>query len=102
VTGHTHKQLFAIAITLALFAGTACGAELTWTDDAGKFSVTAELVALEGDKVVLRRQDGKQITMQLEDNTLVTSYSYGGVDFSTTHIPRNARQSRPLAATVSD
>ena len=46
-------------------AGTWWGKERTWTDDAGKFSVTAELVEVRGDKVVLRRQDGKQITVPL-------------------------------------
>ena len=43
------------------------GEERTWTDVTGKFSVTAELVEVRGDKVVLRRQNGKQITVLLAD-----------------------------------
>ena len=65
MTGHTHKRLFAIGITIALLAGTSWGEERTWTDVTGKFSVTAELVEVRGDKVVLRRQNGKQITVPL-------------------------------------
>ena len=65
MTGHTHKRLFAIGITITLLAGTSWGVERTWTDATGKFSVTAELVEVRGDKVVLRRQNGKQITVPL-------------------------------------
>ena len=65
MTGHTHKRLFAIGITIALLVGTSWGEERTWTDVTGKFSVTAELVEVRGDKVVLRRQNGKQITVPL-------------------------------------
>ncbi len=65
MTGHTHKRLFAIGITLALLAGTSWGKERSWTDVTGKFSVTAELVEVRGDKVVLRRQNGKRITVPL-------------------------------------
>jgi len=79
MTGRTHKRLFAIGITIALLAGTSWGVERTWTDVAGKFSVTAELVKVTGgyptpfvpqweilgDKVVLRLQDGKMSTVPL-------------------------------------
>ncbi len=65
MTGRTHKRLFAIGITIALLAGTAWGVERTWTDTTGKFSMTAELVEVRGAEVVLRRQDGKQITVPL-------------------------------------
>ena len=62
---HTSKQQFAIGITFALFTSLAWSADRTWTDATGEFSVIAELVAVRGDKVVLRRQDGKQITVPL-------------------------------------
>jgi formylglycine-generating enzyme required for sulfatase activity len=65
MTAHTHKRLLAIGITITLLAGTSWGGERTWTDATGKFSVTAELVEVRGDKVVLQRQNGKQITVPL-------------------------------------
>ena len=37
----------------------------TWTDSTGNFKVTAKLVAVQGEKVVLRRQNGKQIIVAL-------------------------------------
>jgi len=82
MTGHTHKRLFAIGITITLLAGTSWGVERTWTDTTGKFSVTAELVEVRGDKVVLRREDGKQITVPLaklsaEDQQFLTQRKEG-------------------------
>ena len=65
MTGHTHKRLFSIGITIALLAATAWGEERTWTDDSGAFTLVAELVEVRGDEVVLRRQDEKQITVPL-------------------------------------
>ena len=65
MTGHTHKRLFAIGITITLLAATAWAEERTWTDDSGAFTLVAELVEVRGDKVVLRRQNGKQITVPL-------------------------------------
>ena len=63
-------------------AGTSWGLERTWTDTTGKFSVTAELVEVRGDKVVLRREDGKQITVPLaklsaEDQQFLTQRKEG-------------------------
>jgi hypothetical protein len=34
-----------------------------WTDSSGKFSVEAELVEVKGDKVVLKKTDGKTVTL---------------------------------------
>jgi len=62
---HTSEQQFAIGITFALFTSLAWSADRTWTDATGEFSVIAELVAVRGNKVVLRRQDGNQITVPL-------------------------------------
>jgi formylglycine-generating enzyme required for sulfatase activity len=100
MTGRTHKRLFAIGITIALLAGTAWGVERTWTDTTGKFSVTAELVEVRGDKVVLRREDGKQITVPLaklsaEDQQFLTQRKEG--DSSEAENPFNGRQSLPFA-----
>lgn len=37
----------------------------TWSDDSGKFSVEAELVEVQGDKVVLRKAGGTEITVPI-------------------------------------
>ena len=100
MTGHTHKRLFAIGITIALLAGTSWGVERTWTDATGKFSVTAELVEVRGDKVVLQRQNGKQVTVPLaklsaKDRQFLTQRKEG--DFSEAENPFNGRQSLPVA-----
>jgi formylglycine-generating enzyme required for sulfatase activity len=99
MTGRTYKRLFAIGVTIALLAGTSWGVERTWTDATGKFSVTAELVEVRGDEVVLRRQNGKQITVPLaklsaEDRQFLTQRKEG--DSSATENPFNGRQSLPV------
>ena len=38
----------------------------SWSDRAGKFKVTATLVRVDGDRVVLRREDGKEIKVAIE------------------------------------
>jgi hypothetical protein len=52
----------------------------TWTDPSGKFRVEATLVRIDGDKVVLKRDDGKEIAVPLErlsdaDRTYVSALS---------------------------
>jgi len=101
MTGHTHKRLFAIGITITLLAGTSWGVERTWTDATGKFSVTAELVEVRGDKVVLQRQNGKQVTvpvakLSVEDRQFLTQRKEG--DSSEAENPFNGRQSLPVAS----
>ena len=64
------NKIFWILLLLTLVigqqqAGTAWGKERTWTDDSGAFTLVAELVEVRGDKVILRRQDGEQITVPL-------------------------------------
>jgi thiol-disulfide isomerase/thioredoxin len=66
MSDNTGRRWSVIAIALVSVVGTALAAERTWTDPSGKFNVIAELVAVEGDKVVLRRKDGKQIKVPLE------------------------------------
>jgi len=93
MTGHTHKRLFAIGITITLLAGTAWGVERTWTDTTGKFSVTAELEEVRGNIVLLRRQDGKQFQVPLEklcaeDQQFLTQH--------TAENPFQERQSLPV------
>ena len=62
------NKIFWIQLLLSLIigqqqAGTAWGEVRTWVDATGKFSVTAELFEVRGDKVVLQKQNGKQITV---------------------------------------
>jgi len=57
-----------IAFVLAVATGgTALAAESrTWTDKTGKFTITAELVAVQDGIVVLRQADGTQLTVPIK------------------------------------
>ena len=55
----------AVAIALLTLSGAASGQERTWTDATGKFSITAELLNVHRGDVVLRRSDGKEVTVSL-------------------------------------
>ena len=66
MSSNTSRRWSAIVIALVTVTGAAWAAERTWTDASGKFNVTAEFVAVQGDKVVLRRADGKQIKVPFE------------------------------------
>jgi len=99
MTGRTHKRLFVIGITIALLAGTSWGKERTWTDDSSAFTLVAELVEVRGDEVVLRRQNGKQVTVPLaklsaKDRQFLTQRKEG--DSSEAENPFNGRQSLPV------
>ena len=56
----------ATVIFLVAIAFVASAEERTWTDKTGKFSVSAELVKVEEGKAVLRRADGKQIKVPVD------------------------------------
>src|SRR5262245_43553234 len=75
-------RLFAIVIALVAVTGVASAALSTWTDKSGKFTISAELVDVQGDKAVLRRDDGKQITVPTErlsdaDQALIKAHQAG-------------------------
>jgi thiol-disulfide isomerase/thioredoxin len=56
----------AAGVLLLVAAGPSAPAEeRTWTDDTGKFQVTAELVEVRGNAVVLRSDDGKELSVPL-------------------------------------
>src|SRR5262245_59598954 len=55
------QRLAGIAILISMIVGICLAEERTWTDASGKFSINAEFVRVDGDKVVLRRADGKEI-----------------------------------------
>lgn len=56
----------ALAAVVLAVAVVASAEERKWTDKTGKFSVTAELVGVEDGKAVLRRADGKEISVALD------------------------------------
>ena len=39
----------------------------TWSDNTGKFKVEAQFVAIQGDKVVLKKADGSTLQVPLRD-----------------------------------
>ena len=45
------------------------GAMRTWSDASGKFKVQAQLLRIEGEQIVLRRDDDKEITVAIEKFT---------------------------------
>jgi len=51
---------------LTFIATAAFAKERMWTDATGEFQVSAELVDVDGNRVVLRRPDGQQIDVPLE------------------------------------
>jgi thiol-disulfide isomerase/thioredoxin len=59
-------RLSSAVIVLAAIASSASGKERTWTDKSGKFTVSAELIKIEDGKATLKRADGKQIQVPVE------------------------------------
>ena len=57
------------AAVLALCSSLAQGATAqkvrTWTDNTGKFKITAKFVEMAGDKVILEREDGLRVSVPL-------------------------------------
>ena len=70
--------------TMALSAGTAFGQERfhQWSDNTGRFKVDAEFVRVEGEQVVLKRLDGREIKIpfeRLSPESLDLAKSKGGM-----------------------
>jgi thiol-disulfide isomerase/thioredoxin len=61
-------RLLALGFTFILLtcANAAAGEPRTWSDKTGKFSITAELVAVQQGNVVLRQADGQQLTVPIQ------------------------------------
>lgn len=57
--------IFSLTTVVAL-AATARAEMRTWSDASGKFNVEAEFVAIDGEKVILRNADGKEIKVPLD------------------------------------
>lgn len=61
------SRLLMMMFGLLAAASAAVGGETrTWTDKSASYSIQAEFVELNGDLVVLRRQDGKELRVPLE------------------------------------
>jgi hypothetical protein len=60
------KSSVAPLIFVALLAAVAGGAERSWTSSNGKYTIKAELVDVEDDKVRLQKSDGTEITVSLD------------------------------------
>ena len=54
-----------LLVLVSYQANNAWGAERTWTDSTGAFDLVAELVVVEDDKALLRRQDGREVRVPL-------------------------------------
>ena len=60
------RRLSAVGILLGTIVVAASAEVRTWNDSTGKFSVSAELVEVQGDTALLRRADGKELKVPLE------------------------------------
>lgn len=85
---------------LFLSVAAAFGASRTWTDKSGKFSITAELVAVQRGNVVLRADDGRQLTVpvkQLSDADREFVEGLTGSEPSQHKAPHKGSQGNELA-----
>lgn len=57
---------FAAPLVALLTFATALAAPRTWKDKSGKFSIDAELIAVQGGHAVLRAADGRQLTVPIK------------------------------------
>ena len=53
----------ALIVTVAVVSIASASELRTWTDSSGQFTITAEVVAVDGDQVQLRTEDGKEIAV---------------------------------------
>ncbi len=80
---NSQLRWYALTFTLVTcasvaYSSVARGETRTWSNKSGKFSITAELVAIQQGNVVLRTDDGRQLTVPLkqlsaEDQAFVES-----------------------------
>ncbi len=52
-------------LAVLLLTGSLAAQERTWTDDTGKFNALAELIKVEGDSVILRDSDGREVKVPI-------------------------------------
>jgi hypothetical protein len=63
-----NRRWRSVALTFILLstASAASAEPRTWSDDSGKFSITADLVVIQQGNVVLRTDDGRQLTVPVK------------------------------------
>lgn len=59
-------RLIVVGAVLFATASVVWAKPRTWSDDSGKFSITADLVAIQHGNVVLRTTDGRQLTVPVK------------------------------------
>jgi len=85
--------LFALA-SLAILSGSAIAQEkyLQWADNTGRFKVDAQFVRIEGEQLVLKKLDGKEIKIpfeRLSPESLELAKSKGGLSSPKPSSPKN-------------
>lgn len=60
-----HIRLWQLPMIILLLVTTTNGDAREWKDKSGKFSIEAELVKVDGDKVHLQKEDGKAVVVPL-------------------------------------
>jgi thiol-disulfide isomerase/thioredoxin len=63
---NTRWRWTALALSCLTCTSALADESRTWTDKSGKFSMTAELIAVQQGQVVLRRSDGQQLTVPVK------------------------------------
>ena len=101
-----HQQQLAACCLWLLLGGVvnaADGESRAWRDVAGKFEIRAVLLKVEGDRVQIRREDGRVFDVPLanlspEDRQYVAGLAKSGAEAKPAGNP--ARENRPAAADV--
>ncbi|MFN5918251.1 MAG: SHD1 domain-containing protein, partial [Planctomycetota bacterium] len=80
--------------SLAILSGSAIAQEkfLQWSDNTGRFKVDAQFVRIEGEQVVLKKLDGRDIKIpfdRLSPESLELAKSKGGMTSSKAPSPKN-------------
>ena len=97
--------LFALA-SLAILSGSAIAQEkyLQWADNTGRFKVDAQFVRIEGEQLVLKKLDGKEIKIpfeRLSPESLELAKSKGGLSSPKPSSPKNPSTPSNSAPTAS-
>lgn len=97
--------LFALA-SLAILSGSAIAQEkyLQWADNTGRFKVDAQFVRIEGEQLVLKKLDGKEIKIpfeRLSPESLELAKSKGGLSSPKPSSPKNPSTPSNAAPTAS-
>lgn len=70
----------------------------TWTDKSGKFSIDAEVVAVQRGSVVLRSADGRQLTVPIKNLSAADQSFLSGGD----EAPADSRRGKPKGGEIAE